>query len=58
MRFSENDDMIEAIPAYGSDDAFTIWILPRATRRGFDFLDADRFNPFYEFFTVNAFTIP
>jgi hypothetical protein len=46
MRFSENDNVVEAIATYGTDQSFTERILPRAPRRRYDFLDANRLNPF------------
>lgn len=58
MRFSENDDVVQAIPTYGADEPFTVRILPRAPRCGDDFLDADRSNPFLKLFSINPVTIP
>ena len=58
MRFTENDDVVQAIPTYGADEPFTERILPRAPRRRHDFLDANRLNPFLKLFTINPVTIP
>ena len=58
MRFSENDDVVQAIPTYGADQPFTERILPRAPGCCHDFLDANRLNPFFKFFTINPVTIP
>ena len=58
MRFPENDDVVQAIPTYGADQPFTESILPRAPGRCHDFLDANRLNPFFKFFTINPVTIP
>ena len=41
MRFPENDDMIEAFPAYRSDYALHIRTLPRTVRRNDHFLNAE-----------------
>ena len=57
MRFSENDDVVQAIPTYGTDEPFTKGILPRASRRRFDFLDANRLNPLLKLFAVYPVTI-
>ena len=58
MRFTKNDNVLEAIPTYGTDEPFTERILPRALRRRQNFLDAHRLNPLFKFFSVNPVTIP
>ena len=58
MRFSENDDVVQAIPTYGADEPFTERILPRAPRCRFNFLDANRPNPFLKLIAVNPVSIP
>ena len=58
MRFPENDNVVAAIATYGTDQSFTVRILPRAPGRCHDFLDANRLNPFFTFFSINPVTIP
>ncbi len=57
MRFSENDNVVEAIATYETDQSFTERILPRTPRCRFDFVDANRLNPLLKVFTVNPVTI-
>ena len=42
MSFTENDDVVEALPPDRSDQTLTIWILPRRAGGCDDFLDAHR----------------
>ena len=42
VRFAEYDDVIEALPAKGSDYSLRVRILPGAVRRNDDFLDVER----------------
>ena len=41
----ENNDVIQAIPTYGPDNAFGIRILPRRARRSEDLLDTQALDP-------------
>src|SRR5438552_8789410 len=41
MALTEDDDVVETFPPHGSYQAFSKWILPRRSRRGKDFVDAE-----------------
>ena len=54
----KNDDVIQTIPAYGSNQAFNKRTLPRGARRSDDFLDAQAFDPPMYGFAVDAISVP
>jgi len=58
MRFPEDDDVIEALPANAPNDALNKRILPWTLRSSDHFVDIHSFNPVAEMATVNSVTIP
>src|SRR5512140_476133 len=48
MRVSEHDDMIEALPAQGSDNALHVRTLPGTVRRNDHVLNTERLHSFPE----------
>ena len=57
MRFVEDDDVIEALAANRSDNAFNIRILPGTRRRGDDFGDAHAGHSALERVSVDAIAV-
>jgi hypothetical protein len=57
MRFVEDDDVIEALAANRSDDAFNIRILPGTRRRGGRLRDADASDSALERVAVDAIAV-
>jgi len=53
----KNDDMIQAIPADGSDPAFNERILPRRARCCEDILNAQILDPSSDDLTVDAISV-
>ena len=57
MRFVQDHDVIQALPAHGADHALDIRVLPRARRRGHDFSDAHARHAALEGGAIDAITI-
>src|SRR5450631_4832043 len=57
MALTEDDDVVETLPPYGSHEAFSIWILPRRPRCGEDLLDAETLDATAELVAVNAVAV-
>src|SRR5271165_5099102 len=54
----ENDHLIQALPADGSNHALDVGSLPRRARGRKHFLDAQSFRLFHNVVTINAISIP
>src|SRR5450631_623709 len=57
MAFTEDDDMVETLPPYGSHEAFSVRILPRRPRCGKNFFDAEALDATTELFAENAVAV-
>ena len=57
MVLVEDDHMVEAIAAYGSDEPFHERILPRGPRRSGHLLNAHAGDPSYKFIAVDAIAV-
>src|SRR5450631_420650 len=57
MALTEDDDVVETLPPYGSHEAFGIWILPRRPRCGEDLLDAEALDATAELVAENAVAV-
>src|SRR5450631_177954 len=58
MALTEDDDVVETFPPHGSYQAFSKWILPRRSRRGKDFVDAEAVDATAELVAVDAVAVP
>ena len=57
MALTEDDDVVETLPPYGSHEAFSIRILPRRSRCGEDFVDTETVDPTAELVAEDAVAI-
>ena len=57
MPFVEHDHVVEALPAYRTDDSFTIWILPGCMWCDRHFFDTHAFDALGEIVTLDAVAI-
>ena len=57
MPFVEDDNMIEAFPAYRADQTLDIWILPGRAGRNEHFVDLHALDPMSEVLTVDVVTV-
>jgi hypothetical protein len=57
VSLAEHDDVIQTLPAYGTDDSFAIRILPRRPRCNQDLFDAHVLDSLFEVVTVDAVAI-
>ena len=57
MPLTEHDDVVETLPADGTDHALGVWILPRARRTRNDFVDAHAGHSASKFVTVDGIAI-
>src|ERR1017187_2669910 len=57
MALTEDDDVVETLPPYGSHEAFSIWILPRRPRCREDFLDAEALDATAELVAEDAVAV-
>src|ERR1022692_163219 len=57
MALTEDDDVVETFPPYGSHKSFSIWILPRRPRCREDLLDAEALNATAELVAENAVAV-
>jgi hypothetical protein len=55
--FTENDDVVEALPPDRSDQTLAVWILPRRARSCHDFLDTHRLDAPDEISAEDAVTV-
>mgnify|MGYP001819726022 CR=1 FL=1 len=53
----EHDDVIQTIPANGTDQAFDEWVLPRRTRRCKHILYSQAFDPSLDSVTIDAIAV-
>ena len=53
----EHDDVIQTIPAYGTDHAFDEWILPRRSARCYHLLDTQALDPSSHSVTIDAIAV-
>ena len=53
----EHDDVVQTIPAYGTDDTFDKWILPRRTRRAKRILYRQALDTLSDSFAVDGIAI-
>jgi hypothetical protein len=53
----EHDDVIQTIPAYGTEHAFDEWILPRRTRRCKHILYSQALDPSLHSVTMEAIAV-
>ena len=53
----EHDDVIQTIPAYGTDDTFDKWILPRRTMRAKRILYRQALDTLLDSFAVDGIAI-
>ena len=53
----EHDDVIQTIPAYGTDYAFDKWILPRRARRCKHLVNTQAFDSLLDSFAVDGIVI-
>jgi hypothetical protein len=58
VRFSDHDDVVEAVPPNGPDHALTVRILPWGPRRGEDLLDAHRTHSTNEVRAIDLVSVP
>ena len=57
MPLVENNDVVQKIPAYGSDNSFNEGILPWRARRCDNFLDTKALDPSSDSLTINSIPI-
>src|ERR1017187_2008844 len=57
MTLTEDDDVVETLPPYGSHEAFSIWILPRRPRCREDLLDAEALDATAELVAEDAVAV-
>ena len=57
MTLVQDDDMIEALTAYGADQAFDIGILPGRARGDAHLVDTEAFHTAPESFAVDVVTV-
>src|SRR5450432_2544530 len=57
MALTEDDDVVETLPPYGSHEAFSIRILPRRSRCGENFVDTETVDPTAELVAEDAVAI-
>jgi hypothetical protein len=53
----EHDDVIQTIPAYGTDNAFDKWSLPRRARRCKHLLDTQALDPSLHSVTIDEIKV-
>ena len=53
----EHDDVVQTIPANGTNHAFHEWILPRRTRRCKHILDSQALDPSLDSFSIDGIAI-
>src|ERR1022692_1623806 len=58
MALTEDDDVVETLPPYGSHEAFSIWILRRRPRCREDLLDAEALDATAELVAEDAVAVP
>jgi hypothetical protein len=57
MALTEDDDVVETVPPYGSHKAFSIWILPRRLGCRKDFFDAETVDAAAELVAVDTIAV-